>query len=201
MGNELQKSKSKDLPPIVTNKETVREMMRLMDSQLQHMLPSFIDARKLLAVLLSACMRQPLLFKCSTRSFIGALLECAMVGLYPDGSLGHAWFIPFKDKRGQYHVQLIIGYKGYQTLALNTGQVIRIKAVSVHEGDEFEWKEGLHPFVNHDPTAEDRGPNTLTHVYAYAKLKADPDDPQFVVLTRAEIDRVMNGSKAGTRGP
>lgn len=200
MANELQKSEKKSLPKVIGGKQTIHDMMEIMGPQLQHMLPSFIDSRKLLAVLLSACQRQPLLYQCSTRSFIGALLECAMIGLYPDGSLGHAWFIPFKTK-GVYHVQLIIGYKGYQTLALNTGQVIRIKAVSVHKGDEFEWREGLHPFVNHKPTAEDRGANTLTHVYAYAKLKADPDDPQFVVLTRAEIDRVMNGSKAGTRGP
>lgn len=190
------------LPPIVTNKQTVQMMMQRMDRQLQDMLPNFINSRKLLAVLLSACQRQPILFQCSTRSFIGALLECAMVGLYPDGSLGHAWFVPFKDKRGQYHAQLIIGYKGYQTLALNTGQVSRIKAVAVHEGDEFTWREGTSPGIDHVPGKDViRNANTLTHVYGYAKLIVTPDDPQFVVLTKPEIDSVMNRSKAGTRGP
>ncbi len=190
------------LPATVTNKQTIQLMMRRMDTQLQHMLPNFIDSRKLLAVLLSACQRQPKLFQCSTRSFIGALLECAMVGLYPDGSLGHAWFVPFKDKRGQLHAQLIIGYKGYQTLALNTGQVSRIKAVAVHEGDEFSWQEGTDAKIVHRPKeGVIRNANTLTHVYAYAKLIATPDDPQFIVLTKPEIDSVMNRSQAGQRGP
>ena len=88
------------------------------------------------------------------RSVMGALMNCAQLGLRP-GLLGHAWPLPFWDRsveildpetgqirKGGHRAQLIIGYQGYTHLAYESGKVSVVKAKIVREADEFDWDEG-----------------------------------------------------------
>jgi recombination protein RecT len=72
-----------------------------------------------------------------------------------------------------------------------------VNAYPVFEGDTFDYRLGLEPTLVHvpDPDGEEN-PETLTHVYAIAKVNGEP---QFVVLTRKQIDRARAVSKTGTR--
>lgn len=72
----------------------------------------------------------PALMDCSPQSIMNAAMTAACLGLEVDGVTGQAYLIPFAGK-----CQLIIGYKGFNTLAARSGYTIR--AAVVREGDEF----------------------------------------------------------------
>ena len=63
--------------------------------------------------------------KCDVASLVGAIGQCAQMGLEPNTILGHAYLVPFNTKRKDASgverwvnsVQVIIGYKGLIDLA------------------------------------------------------------------------------------
>lgn len=127
-------------------------------------------------------------------------MQCAQLGLEPGGALGHAYLLPFENrKKGITEVQFIVGYRGMLDLARRSGQIISIEARAVYAADRFHVALGLNPDLTHEPDweAADRGP--LRFVYAVAKLK--DGGTQFEVMSRAEIERVRSQSKAGQNGP
>lgn len=178
----------------LATKDDVREMLGALGPQIEALLPQTIDMRTMVAVCLNAIDRDSKLLKCSRRSFIGAILECGRMGLYPDGVLGHAYLIPFGGQ-----VQLVTGFKGKIALAIKSGQVADINGYTVHEGDLFDYAEGTQPFVKHKTTVPKHA-DTLTHAYATAILKAIPTMPKFAVIDKAEIDRTRQRSPGGGGG-
>lgn len=186
--------RNSNLPAVLGSKNDVEAMLVKLAPSLTSMLPQWITPDKMAHVCLTAIHRTPKLLQCSQRSFIGAVLECVMIGLYPDGTLGHAYLIPFKG-----HVQLIVGYKGFIHLGLQSGKVTAISGQTVHEGDFFEFEEGTAPFIKHK-TKVPKHDDSLTHAYAIARLKDAPADPTFVVVDKVEIDRVKARSPGGGGG-
>lgn len=164
-------------------------------------LPKAMTAERLVRVVTTECRKTPQLLQCNPESFLGAVLQCAQLGLEPGGALGHCYLLPFgngKAKDGRPNAQLIIGYRGMIDLARRSGQIVSICAYTVHEKDHFEWRLGLDPNIEHIPSPEaDRG--AMTYVYAVAKLKGG--GVQFEVMSRAEVEAVRNQSKAGKSGP
>jgi phage RecT family recombinase len=71
-------------------------------------------------------------------------MSAACLGLEVDGVTGQAYLIPFKGR-----AQLVVGYKGYNTLAARSG--ITITGAVVREGDEFDYQLGSAAFVRHKP--------------------------------------------------
>jgi phage RecT family recombinase len=71
-------------------------------------------------------------------SIVAAAFNCAVVGLLPGPQLGHAHFVPFKQKGGARVCQLIIGYKGYLHLAYGCGFLKAVQPEVVLRGEEFE---------------------------------------------------------------
>ena len=102
---------------------------------------------------------------CSTSSLMGCIITAAELGLEPGGALGHAYLVPFKGQ-----CTLIIGYRGFVDLMRRSGQLSTIRAVVVHEKDEFTIKEGLEQVIEHRPFLTG-DPGLLRFVYAVAKLK------------------------------
>lgn len=163
-------------------------------------LPKHMTADRLARIALTEVRKTPALAKCDQTSFLGAIMQCAQLGLEPGGALGHAYLLPFENrKRGTTDVQFIVGYRGMIDLARRSGQILSIEARAVYQTDKFHVSLGLHPDLKHEPDWEagDRGP--LKFVYAVAKLK--DGGTQFEVMSRAEIERVRSQSKAGTSGP
>ena len=127
-------------------------------------------------------------------------MQCAQLGLEPGGALGHAYLLPFENrKKGVTEVQFIVGYRGMIDLARRSGQILSLEARAVYAADKFHVALGLNPDLTHEPAweADDRGP--LRFVYAVAKLK--DGGTQFEVMSRAEIERVRAKSRAGQSGP
>lgn len=170
-------------------------------SQMSLALPKSLNADRLTRIVMTECRKTPDLLKCNAESFFGAVLQCAQLGLEPGSSLGHCYLIPFgngKGSDGKPNAQLIIGYRGMIDLARRSGQILSLFAYCVHEQDQFSYRLGLDPDIEHIPAASaDRG--KVTHVYAVAKLK--DGGTQFEVMSRAEIEKVRASSKAGKSGP
>lgn len=164
-------------------------------------MPKSMTADRLTRIIVTECRKTPALLKCAPESFLGAVLQCAALGLEPGSALGHCYLLPFgngKDRSGRSNAQLIIGYRGMIDLARRSGQIISLQAWTVHEHDDFSYQLGLDPDIKHVPASTaDRGP--VTHVYAVAKLKGG--GVQFEVMSRAEIEKVRSTSKAGGSGP
>lgn len=156
-------------------------------------LPKHVTADRLARVALTEVRKNPTLAKCDQASFLGAIMQCAQLGLEPGGALGHAYLIPFENKRKNIHeVQFIMGYRGMIDLARRSGQIISLTARAVHERDHFQYRYGLDETIEHIPFAgNDRG--VLMYVYAVAKLK--DGGVQFEVMSRAEIENVRNESQ------
>ncbi|MEQ1053630.1 recombinase RecT, partial [Pseudomonas aeruginosa] len=135
-------------------------------------LPKHMTADRLARIALTEIRKVPALAKCNQESFLGAVMQCAQLGLEPGNALGHAYLLPFgngKAKDGLSNVQLIIGYRGMIDLARRSGQIVSLTARTVHQNDQFSYRYGLDEDVQHVPGEGERG--VMTHVYAVAKLK------------------------------
>jgi recombination protein RecT len=170
-------------------------------NQMALALPKHMTADRLARIATTEIRKVPALAKCNIESFMGAIMQCAQLGLEPGSALGHAYLLPFgngKASDGLANCQLIIGYRGMLDLARRSGQIISISARAVHEHDEFRYQYGLREDIHHVP-CETGEPGKLTHVYAVARLRDGGE--QFEVMSKMEVDKVKAQSKAGSNGP
>ncbi|AWM79684.1 recombination protein RecT [Gammaproteobacteria bacterium ESL0073] len=190
--NPLEKKEQKSDKP-----KTLKDLLAQanVQSQIAKAVPKHITPDRLARVAMTELNRVPALRECDPASFIGAVLQCAQLGLEPSLGLGQAYLLPFKNKnKGITECQFIIGYRGMIDLARRSGQMVSLSAYAVYEYDEFDYELGLHPNLTHKPSQEaDRG--KLTFVYAVANLK--DGGVQFEVMSRAQIDAIRAQSKAG----
>lgn len=161
-------------------------------------LPQHMSGERLLRVTFTSIRKTPGLMECKAESLLSCVLQCAQLGLEPDNGLGHAYLIPFRNrKRGYTECTLIIGYKGLVDLARRSGQISTISAYVVRDGDDFDYRLGLNPDIQHKPKADIK--SDITHAYAVCRLK--DGGLQFDVMTRAEIDAIRGRSRSSERGP
>jgi len=178
---------------------TVRQMFQTHKAQIEMALPRHVSVDRLMRVALTAVQRTPQLLECDQRSLFGAVIQAAQLGLDPDGVLGQAYLVPYRNKkRGTTEVQLIPGYKGLMELARRSGHVTTFAAEVVQENDKFDLAYGLDPRLNHIPSRTgDRG--AITGAYAVARMRSG--DVQFVWLTKTEIDEIRDASPSSRSGP
>ncbi len=162
-------------------------------------LPKHVSAERMTRIALTALRNTPQLMQCTTESLMGAVMQCAQLGLEPNTVLGHAYLIPFQNRKaGRTDVQVIIGYKGLLTLARNSGQILSISAHAVRENDEFEFAYGIEDTLTHRPAMKDRG--NIVAFYAVAKLK--DGGHVFEVMSRDAVDSIMLQTQSkGKYGP
>ena len=169
-----------------------------MEKQMKMALPSHISPKKISRVILTEIQKNPRLLKCTRSSILTAVMEACQLGLVPNSVQGLAYLIPYGTK-----CQLITGYKGLISLALQSGRLASIWGRIVREGDLFEYEEGTNPFIKHKPVLPSDIGETSAKVkaaYAVAKLKG-VDDTQFECLTLLDIERIRAKSASGSRGP
>jgi recombination protein RecT len=94
-----------------------------------------VPVERLMQTIMISCERLPALLKCDRQSLFNSAMSAAVLGLEVDGVTGQAYLIPFAGK-----AQLVIGYKGFNTLAARSG--ITITGAVVREGDEFDYELG-----------------------------------------------------------
>lgn len=155
-------------------------------------LPRHMTADRLARIALTEVRKVPKLAQCDQASFLGAIMQCAALGLEPGGALGHCYLIPFENRRqNRTEVQFIIGYRGMIDLARRSGQIVSLTARAVRERDKFAYSYGLDENVEHVPADGDRG--EITYVYAVAKLK--DGGVQFEVMSVADVRKVRDESQ------
>lgn len=190
----------------MTPKEKVAYLLNLKKAEIAKMLPQKMNAERLLKVAQIAATTTPALAECDIASLVGAIGQCAQMGLEPNTVLGHAYLVPFntkrKDAQGKERwvksVQVIIGYKGLIDLARRSGQIVSIAAHEVCENDHFELVYGLDEKLNHTPAIAERG--EVIGFYAVAKLKDGGHCFEF--MSRYQINEIMaNSQSKGAYGP
>lgn len=156
-------------------------------------LPRHLTADRIMKVALHAVRTTPQLQKCTVESLFGAVVQCSTLGLEPNSVLGHAYLIPFNNRReGTTEVQIVVGYKGLIDLARRSGQIQSIRAHAVYSNDEFDLRLGTDAGITHKPHMDgDRG--SILGFYAVATLKDGGE--QFEFMTRYEVDLIRDGSQ------
>lgn len=169
-----------------------------MKKQIAAALPKNITPERLTRIVLTAVQRTPKLLECEPKSFFGAVMACAALGLEPDGLLGQAYLIPFGRT-----CTLVPGYQGLMKLARQSGDIASIDAHPVRFGDLFEFRYGADPSIKHVPAerpfdpqtgwAKDWKPGAITHFYAVAKMR--DGSVAFVVMPTWEVDEIRDNSQ------
>ena len=111
-----------------------------------------------------------------SQSLFNAAMSAAILGLEVDGVTGQAYLLPFKNR-----AQLVVGYKGYNTLAARSG--ITITGAVVREGDDFDYQLGTAAYVRHKPKG---GKGKITHAWACAQSLDRP-----AVVAVMDIDELL----------
>lgn len=130
--------------------------------------------------------------ECTVGSVAKACWNLAYLGLFPGGILGHAYFVPLRNKRKQcVELNLWIGYRGYIDLAYSSGFLQDVHCDTILRGEEFKyWKDETGPRLNHVPEFTDRNPTRENITGAYCLYHTQTGGKGIRVVPRKEIDRV-----------
>jgi recombination protein RecT len=195
-GQIVPRSGNGNAPP-----QSLAQMVQKLSPEIARALPRHVNPDRMARIVTTALRTVPQLADCTPASFLGCVIQCAQLGLEPCTPLGHAYLIPFKNKkRGTLECTLIIGYKGMIELARRSGMVTNVYAYAVREGDDFRYQLGTKRMVHHVPSEDaDRERKRITHVYSVAQVKNG--EPEFQVLTRAQVEARRARSRASQVGP
>ncbi len=166
--------------------------------------PRHLDPDRLTRMVLSAESRNPRILECTMGSILKSVIEASTLGLDCSGLLGRGYLVPYKNGhlsqragRDVYEAQFQAGYLGLIDLARNTKEVLDVRAIPVYEGDEFDYGEGLKPFLTHKPLRGDprKAPNKNALIYCYAVADFRDGYQKHKVMTVGEIEEHRNRSK------
>jgi recombination protein RecT len=172
-------------------RKSVFDLIERMRPELEKALPAQLGAERFARIVTTEIRRTPKLLECSPESLLGAIMLSAQLGLEP-GPLGHVYLVPFKRQ-----VEFIIGYRGMIDLAYRSGLVKDVAAELVREGDEFTYREGTRPVLDHVPAGAP-GERPVIASYAVARLRTG--GAPFVVTYQEDWDRAKAKSAAGSKG-
>lgn len=156
--------------------------------RLEMVLDNRVPVGRLLQTIMISCERLPMLLDCDRQSLFNAAMSAAVLGLEVDGVTGQAYLIPFKGR-----AQLVIGYKGMNTLAARSG--ITVTGEVVREGDDFDFDEG-EGWVKHKKKLGDMSRRIIA---AWAKAAAIGRPPVVKVIALDELLAVKAKSPGATR--
>ena len=169
----------------MTPEKGLQQMLASNYKAIQSLVPKHVTPERLTRLGINAASRNPKLFECDPMTLVGAIVNCAALGVEPN-LIGHAYILPFyNNKTKQMEAQFQLGYKGAIDLARRSGELKQLYAHEVYEGDEFHYSYGLNKDLVHIPAGE-TDPSKMTHVYAVYHLKDGGSD--FVVMSRNQIE-------------
>jgi len=152
-------------------------------------LPKWLDVDRFLRVVYTSVLKNPKLMDCTPESLLGAVIQCAQLGLEP--ILGRAHLIPYNNKKwvqGKQvevlEVQFQPGYQGLIELAERTNVYAKIWARNVFEKDRFEIIYGIEDTIIHKPNIE-KEPGKI--IGSYTIWKRLTGETKFTFLSIDEI--------------
>lgn len=179
----------------------LRSYLEAAKTRLLDVAPKHLTPERLIRIAVAATSRSPKLLACSRESILLAVMEAAQLGLEAGSPLGHAYLVPFSNRKNQkLEAVLVVGYKGLIELARRGGQVSSCEARVVYAKDAFECEYGLKPILTHKPYwGDDRGQPKAT--YAIIRLVDPSAEPITDVMSVGEIEAVRRRSPSGDSGP
>ena len=177
--------------------KTMQQYIKSMEGEIAKALPTVITPERFTRMVLSALSVNPKLAECTPKSFLGAMMTAAQLGVEPNTALGQAYLIPYRN-HGTMECQFQLGYKGLIDLAYRSGEVSIIQAHIVCEKDEFTYELGLDPQLKHKPAAADRG----AAIAYYAMFKTKDGGYGFEVMSIDDVRaHARRYSKSFDNGP
>lgn len=177
---------------------TVKEMLSNQHAfkQLEAVAASHLNPERMMRTLALAVSKTPKLAECTPLSLLGALMTSASLGLEPNNVLGLSYLVPFENRRAKtVEAQLIIGYRGYIQLGLNSGQLAGAPTAAIHYNDDphWLWRMGSNDALEH---SQGDMQGKMLHAYAKYRLKGS-DYSTWVVWTESQLvahrDRYSKG--------
>lgn len=197
MANNIIQKQAEQTAVQNTGKKTMQDYIKAMQGEIEKALPSVITPERFTRMVLSAISVNPKLAECSPKSFLGAMMTAAQLGVEPNTALGQAYLIPFRN-HGVMEAQFQLGYKGLIDLAYRSGEVSIIQAHAVYEKDEFTYELGLYPQLKHIPAKADRG----EPIAYYAMFRTKDNGYGFEVMSIDDVrEHAKRYSKSYTSGP
>ena len=177
---------------------TIQDYIKVMQGEIAKALPSVLTPERFTRITLSALSTNPSLAKCTPKSFLGAMMTAAQLGLEPNTPLGQAYLIPYKN-HGILECQFQLGYKGLIDLAYRSGNVKTIQAEVVHQNDVFEVEYGTNDRLVFKPLfTGDRG----DPVSVWAMFQTKDGGYGFSVMSMDDVRaHARKYSKAFSNGP
>jgi len=172
----------------------IREMLEKMGGQFKSVLPTQQHVDRFIRVVMTAVQQTPKLVGADRNSFYAACMKCAQDGLMPDGK--EAVLKIYSSKEGNAWVDKV----GYEPMVEGLLKKLRLsneiigapKVHVVYERDHFDYQLGDDERIVHKPAIGDRG--QVIAAYSIVKLKSG--DTSREVMSRSEIDGIMNRSKS-----
>ena len=163
--------------PATPPPKTMAQFLRDIAPQLQRALPKGFEADRFTRLALTALRQTPKLAACSRDSFLGSLMQAAVVGLEPNTPTGQCYLIPYKGE-----AQLQLGYKGMLELVRRSGEVIGTPSARlVYENDLFDLSYGYEE-------------DTLVHIPWFLRKDKKFDKPGDILCGYLRVRYVKGGA-------
>ncbi len=117
------------------------------------------EIQKFTAAITSVVSTNPQLEECEASTILSAALCGHALALPPSPQLGLYYMVPFKDRKNNRTVAtFVLGYRGYNQLAIRSGQYKRLNVIEIKEGELLGWdpltEEINVKFIDDDATRE-----------------------------------------------
>lgn len=158
-------------------------------------------AKRVIAQMALAFMRDPQHLVCTQESIVRAALDVAATRLSLSKTMNEACLVRYRNHKAKItELQFQPMYQGLIKLVSRATRVASISAEVVYEGEQFEPTKGTEPKIVHLIDRNlDRSDAKLVAAYAVAHYRAGPAD--FVVMWRDDIEQVRRVSKQPNAGP
>ena len=172
---------------------SVRGLLERSKGEFAKALPKTIRSEQFIRTAMTTIQNNPKLLGCDATSLIAGCMEAAQLGLQIDGTLGHAYLVPYGSR-----AQLIVGYKGLLSMAWKSELVRAMSARVVHQNDHFRVNYGKNE-LDHIPVFDSVEQGEA--IAYYAIIETTLGGKLFEVLTMDEVIKVRDRSRAGKSGP
>lgn len=172
--------------------ELIKEQLDKKKDDYEKMFPIPININHFIWTAYLAVVENQGLIKCTKVSLFTAIGNAAEVGLDFTPAKGHAYLIPYHNKKsGLLEAKFIPGYGGLIEVALRSGKVIKIEARLVYSNEDFHIQYGTNPKIDHIPLIKEKG-NTIG---AYAIGWMIGGLPLFEFMSKEQLDAIRKYAK------
>ena len=182
--------------------KTIQEYVERMMPEIKKALPSVMTPDRFARIVLSAISTNPKLAQCTPKSFLGAMMTSAQLGMEVNTPMGRAYLIPRNNRKtGELECQFQMGYLGMLDLAHRSEQIKDVQAHTVYANDDFVYEYGLEPKLTHKPAFSDRGDPIFFYAVFHTKAGGSGFEVMSIDDIRKHAAKYSDAVKSGRSSP